>query len=401
MPWKETCTMKERVKLVSLYEMGKYTITELANELGVSRKTAHKWLGRYAKEGLEGLNDLSRAPRCHPRATLPEIVSMLVTAKHDHPTWGPAKLLPPRDADPEIARAWPAVSTRGRILSLYGLVSRRKRRRRVSPWFQPFLGVDRPNTVWCADFKGWIRTADKKRCDPLTVTDACSRMLLCCEILPKTDYAHVRPVFERVFKEYGLPLAIRTDNGPPFASVGAGGLSLLSVWWIKLGIMPERIKPGHPEENGIHERFHRTLKQDTMSPPAADLETQQKVCDGFRLTYNSLRPHEALGQVPPATLYKPSLRLYPERLGDIKYPPMTMVRRVRSNGQIKWHGGFVYISQALTGELVGITEIKDGWLVSFGPIPLGLLDNHTFFLKPLPPTYIDYSHRRSVTYVVS
>jgi hypothetical protein len=165
--------------------------------------------------------------------------------------------------------------------------------------------------------------------------------------------------------------------------------------------MPERIKPGHPEENGIHERFHRTLKQDTMSPPAADLEAQQKVCDGFRLTYNSLRPHEALGQVPPATLYKPSPRLYPERLGDIDYPPMTIVRRVRSNGQIKWRGGFVYVSAALIGELVGITEDKDAWLVSFGPIPLGLLYRHHPSLSLLPPNHPVYSNRRSVTYVVS
>jgi hypothetical protein len=226
-------------------------------------------------------------------------------------------------------------------------------------------------------------------------------MLLCCEILTKPDYAHVRPVFDRVFREYGLPQAIRTDNGPPFASVGVGGLSPLSIWWIKLGIMPERIKPGHPEENGRHERFHRTLKEDTMSPPAADPQAQQERCDGFRLVYNNLRPHEALGQIPPASVYTSSPRQYPQHPGDIDYPPMTMVRRVRSNGQIKWHGGLVYVSQALIGELVGITEDKEGWLVSFGPVPLGLLSPHTSVLKPLPPGHPVFSHRRSVTYVVS
>jgi hypothetical protein len=225
-------------------------------------------------------------------------------------------------------------------------------------------------------------------------------MLLCCEIVVP-DYTHVRPVFERVFKEYGLPMAIRTDNGPPFASVGAGGLSPLSVWWIKLGIMPERIRPGHPEENGRHERFHRTLKQDAMKPPEANPQAQQDRCDGFRSDYNNLRPHEALGQVPPATLYTPSPRPYPKHIQDIEYPPMTMVRRVRSNGQIKWRGDLVYISQALIGELVGIKEDRDGWLVSFGPIPLGLIDLHTSLLKPLPPTHPIYSDRRSVTYVVS
>jgi hypothetical protein len=226
-------------------------------------------------------------------------------------------------------------------------------------------------------------------------------MLLCCEILTKPDDAHARPVFERVFREYGLPLAIRTDNGPPFASVGAGGLSALSVWWVKLGIMPERIEPGHPEQNGRHERFHRTLKEEVMSPPSATPQAQQARCDSFGSVYNTMRPHEALGQVPPARLYVPSLRPYPEQLGDIQYPPLTEVRRVRSNGQIKWHGGLVFVSEALVGELVGITEDKDGWLVSFGPIPLGLLYLHRSSLIPLPPTHPIYSHRRSVTYVVS
>ena len=400
MPWKETCAMKERLKLVSLYETGKYTVTELAVELGISRKTAHKWLGRFVHEGLPGLEDESRVPHRCPTTTAVEVIEALVKAKQAHPTWGPAKLMPSPEEDPEIARAWPAVSTRGRILGLHGLVSRRKRRRRTSPWFQPFLGADRPNNIWCADFKGWIRTGDGTRCDPLTITDACSRMLLCCKIV-RPDHAHVRPVFERVFQELGLPLAIRTDNGPPFASVGVGGLSPLSVWWIKLGIMPERIEMGHPEQNGRHERFHLTLKQETMSPPAATPQAQQQRCDSFRLIYNTVRPHEALGQVPPASLYVPSPRLYPKRLGDIEYPPLTEVRRVRSNGQIKWRGGFVYVSAALVGELVGITEDKDAWLVSFGPIPLGLLYPHRYSLSSLPPTHPTYSHRRSVTYVIS
>ncbi len=400
MPWIETCTMKERLKLVSLFETGKFTVAELAKEAGVSRKTAHKWLGRFAEGGIAGLDDLSRAPHRRPRATPAEVVTALVKAKEAHPTWGPAKLLAPPDEDEEIVEAWPAVSTRGRILGLYGLVSRRRYRRRASPWFQPFLGADRPNSVWCADFKGWVRTGDGTRCDPLTITDACTRMDLCCDILTKTDYVHVRPVFERVFREYGLPMVIRTDNGTPFASPGAGGLSLLSVWWIKLGIIPERIKPGHPEQNGRHERFHRTLKQETMRPPAANPVAQQERCDSFRLIYNNVRPHEALGQVTPASLYVPSARAYPEHLGDIEYPPMTMVRRVRSNGQIKWRGGLVYTSSALVGELVGITEARQGWLVSFGPIPLGLLDTHSVSLKPLPPT-LGYLNKKSVTYVVS
>ena len=392
--------MKERLKMVSLYETGKYTVTELAKHFGVSRKTAHKWVGRFIHEGISGLDERSRAPYWRPRATPAEVVLALVRAKQAHPTWGPAKLMPSPDEDPEIAKSWPAVSTRGRILGLHGLVTRRKRRRRTSPWSQPFLGADRPNNVWCADFKGWVRTGDGTRCDPLTISDACTRMLLCCQIM-RPDYAHVRPVFESVFREYGLPLAIRTDNGPPFASVGAGGLSPLSVWWVKLGIVPERIEPGHPEQNGRHERMHLTLKQEAMNPPAATPQAQQERFDSFRPIYNTVRPHQALGQVPPASLYVPSSRPYPEQPGDIQYPPLTEVRRVRSNGQIKWRGGLVYVSEALVGELVGITEDKAGWLVSFGPIPLGQLYPHRSSLSPLPPTHPAYSHRRSVTYVVS
>jgi putative transposase len=383
LPWKETCVMKERLQMVSLYETGRYTMTELARQFKVSRKTAHKWVGRFIAEGVSGLDERSRAPHCRPRATPVEVVLAVVRAKQAHPTWGPAKLMPGLGEAPEIARAWPAVSTRGRILSRHGMVTRRKRRRRASPWFQPFLGADRPNSVWCADFKGWFRTGDGTRCDPLTISDACTRMLLGCHILTKPDYAHVQPVFERVFQEYGLPLAIRTDNGPPFASTGAGGLSPLSVWWVKLGIMPERIKPGHPEQNGRHERLHRTLKHETMKPPAATPQAQQERCR-FLSVYNSERPHEALGQVPPASVYIPSPRLYPTYLGDMRYPPLTEVRRVRSNGQIKWHGELVYVSEGLIGELVGITEDRNAWLVSFGPIPLGLIHPKHSSLSPLP-----------------
>jgi len=401
LPWNETCAMKERLKLISLYETGKYTVTELAEHFRVSRKTAHRWLGRFADEGVSGLNERSRAPHRRPRATPAEVVLAVVRAKKAHPTWGPAKLTPCPDEAPEVARAWPAVSTRGRILGLYGLVKRRRRRKRTSPWLQPFLGADQPNNVWCADFKGWIRTGDGSRCDPLTISDACTRMLLCCDILTKPDYAHVRPVFERVFRQYGLPLAIRTDNGTPFASVGAGGLSSLSVWWVKLGIIPERIKPGHPEQNGRHERIHRTIKQEVMNPPAATPRAQQERCDGFLLVYNTERPHEALGQVPPASLYVPSPRLHPEQLGDMQYPPLTEVRRVRSNGQIKWRGELVFVSESLIGEMVGITEDRDGWLVSFGPIPLGLLYPHSSSLSPLSPTHPSHHHRRSVTDVFS
>jgi len=373
LPWKETCAMNERLQLVTLFQTGNYTVAELAQWFQVSRKTAYKWLGRFAAEGSQGLQEHSRAPRRHPNATPMPVVEAVLQAKMAHPTWGPAKLQPPMGISPEVAAAWPASSTRGSILARYGLVQARRPRRKVAPWSQPFRQADAPNAIWCADFKGWVRTADGRRCDPLTVSDAFSRMLLCCQIVPRPDYAHVRPVMERIFLEYGLPQALRTDNGPPFASVGAGGLSPLSVWWVKLGIVPERIQPGHPEENGRHERLHRTLKQETMRPPAATVVAQQQRCDAFREEYNTQRPHQALGQVPPAIRYAPSARPYPQRLEALRYPSFTEVRRVRSNGEIKWRGELVFLSEALVGEMVGITEGHDSWLVSFGPIPLGRL----------------------------
>jgi len=380
--------MKERLQLVSLCETGKYRVTELAERFGVSRKTAYKWLGRFRQEGVAGLQEHSRAPQRHPNATKGEVVLAVLQAKAAHPSWGPAKLKPGPQEPVAVADAWPAPSTRGAILARYGLVHPRRRRHRAVPYSQPFCRCDGPNTVWCADFKGWVRTGDGQRCDPLTITDAFSRLLLCCQIVAKPDYTHVRPVFEQVFREYGLPRAIRTDNGSPFASVAAGGLSPLAAWWVKLGILPERIEPGHPEQNGRHERMHRTLKSEAMRPPAATVVAQQQRCDTFREEYNTQRPHQALGQVPPATLYVPSPRPYPQRIEDPAYPPLTQVRRVRSNGQIKWQGRLVFVTEALIGELVGISELPDAWLVSFGTIPLGLLRPHGNSLDRLPPSRV-------------
>lgn len=393
--------MKERLQLVSLFETGRYTVAELAQQFEVSRKTAYKWLDRFAEEGVLGLDERSRAPHRHPNATQTPVVLAVLRAKAAHPTWGPAKLQPAPEESWEIASAWPAPSTRGSILARHGLVRVRRRRRRVTPWSQPFQDCDGPNAVWCADFKGWTRTGDGCRCDPLTISDAFSRMLLCCDIVPKPDYDHVRPAFERTFREHGLPVAIRTDNGPPFASVGVAGLSPLSVWWVKLGILPERIQPGHPEQNGRHERMHGTLEQETMRPPAATPAAQQLRYNEFRQDYNTVRPHQALGQVPPATLYVPSPRPYPGRVDAPHYPAMTEVRRVRSNGQIKWRGQLVFVGEALVGELVGISEQQDAWLVSFGPVPLGLLRPNQATLERLPSVLPCEPYGAVVTHVRS
>ncbi len=394
--------MEERIKLVELYRGGCYSVAELAEAFRVTPKTAYKWLGRYAEGGEEALRERSRAPHRHPNATPVAVVEAVLEAKARHPRWGPAKLLPGPGEEPSVAQAWPAVSTRGAILARHGLVVARRQRRRTPPWAQPFQECRQPNDTWSADFKGWFRTQDGRRCDPLTVSDAYSRMLLVCQALPRPDHAHVRPVFEHLFRHYGLPLVIRTDNGAPFASVGVGGLSPLSAWWVKLQVLPERIQPGHPEQNGRHERMHGTLKRETAQPPAASLRAQQQRFEAFRQEYNTERPHQALGQVPPTSRYAPSPRPYPPRLQDPSYPQTAVPRRVRSNGVMKWHGEHVYVSEALAGELVAVTEAPDGWLVQFGPIALGALRPKMTRLDRLPPLtsltqWHAWHHQRTVT----
>jgi len=256
-------------------------------------------------------------------------------------------------------------------------VRRRKGRRRTAPWSQPFVQAGQPNDLWCIDFKGWFHTRDGVRVDPLTVEDASSRYLLACHGLRQPRGPQVRRVLERAFREYGLPRAIRTDNGPPFASVGLGGLSTLAVWWVKLEILPERTEPGHPEQNGRLERLHRTLKAETASPPQSTWQRQQRAFQDFRSSYNQERPHEALGQQPPARRYRPSVRPYPKRVDSPEYEAGMTVRRVRTNGEIKWNGGRVYLSEALCGEPVGLMPQDDRyWTIHFGPLQIGLLDSY-------------------------
>jgi transposase InsO family protein len=265
----------------------------------------------------------------------------------------------------------------GELLRREGLSERRRRPRYAVPLTQPLVAARQPNDVWSADFKGWFRTTDGTRCDPLTVIDACSRFVLCCRITRPTE-REVRPWFDRTFREYGLPRVFRTDNGTPFASSGAGQLTRLSVWWLKLGIQLDRIDPGHPEQNGRHERFHRTLQDDTTQPPAATGRQQQRRFDRMRREFNEERPHEALGQQPPARVYTPSPRLYPSRLEEASYDATHEVRRVRDKGQIKWGGEEVFVCEALCGELIGLAETPRGdWTVRFMQVELGRIERQT------------------------
>src|SRR5215207_3064633 len=286
MPWQETCAMTERMQLMLAVASGDLTMAEACRQAGVSRKTGYKWRARFAAEGVAGLAEQSRAPHHRPQTLAPTVRDAVLAQRTQHPTWGPKKLVARLRAEqPDVS--WPAPSTVGDLLKQAGLVVSRPRRHRAPARSQPLAHATAPNVVWCADFKGDFRLGDGSRCYPLTITDAHSRFLLRCQALPATDTDRVQPLFAATFREYGLPDVLRTDNGPPFASVGLAGLTALSVWWIKLGITPERIRPGTPSENGRHERMHRTLKAEACAPPAATLRAQQAACDRFRQEYNA------------------------------------------------------------------------------------------------------------------
>ena len=378
MPWNTIDLLSEQRKFVTTW-MGEpeTPFLELCRRFGVSRKTGYKRISRFKELGLEGVGDLARNPKTHPNETPAEVVELLVATKRRHMTYGPRKVLVLLATQhPELVL--PAPSTASRILKGHGLVRSRRRSRKSAPWAAPFSGVHQPNDTWCADFKGWFRTADGVRCNPLTITDAASRYLIACTGLKRPNFEEVRPVFELAFRELGLPNAMRTDNGPPFSSISLGGLSKLSVWWIKLGIIPERIRPGHPEENGRHERMHRTLKDAVASPPKASPTQQQKAFDWFIDDYNEVRPHEALGQKTPASVYFTSERSYPERTVQPEYQADVSVRRVRTSGEIKWKGDLVFISEALVGEPVGLKQISERtWAIYYGPLEIGILDQTT------------------------
>jgi putative transposase len=377
MPWKETCPMDEQMQFVADYLKDHWPVAQLCRQYGISRKTGYKWIDRYETEGWPGVREHSRAPHTCPHRTPVALQERVVQLRRQHPHWGPRKLLH-RLAMLEPRTAWPAPSTAGEILKRHGLVATRRVRRRTPAAMQPLQTAVQSNDVWATDFKGWFRTQDGTRMDPLTLSDLASRYLLRCQHVRHTTAAAVQPVFVAAFREFGLPAAIRSDNGPPFASVGLGGLSRLAVWWIRLGIRPERIVPGHPEQNGQHERLHRTLKQATAKPPCRTWRLQQRAFEAFRQEYNHERPHEALGMQTPASCYTRSPRAFPRQLPEVEYPSPYRVRRVRSNGEIKWRGRLVFLSEALIGEPVGLQEIdNDLWRIEFGPMPLALYHSYT------------------------
>ena len=388
MAWKETHVMDERMKFVSNWLSGEMSFSELCRFYGVSRKTGYKFVERYQVEGPAGLEDRSRAPHHHPNAVDEEREAAIVAMRVKHPTWGAKKLKRKLERE-RRDELWPACSTIAEIIERHGLVRRRKLLRRGAAHLSPLATADVANRVWAMDFKGWFRTGDGERCDPFSLSDLASRYVLRLQAVAKPDGQHVWPILDAAFREFGLPEVIRSDNGPPFASLAAGGLSWMAVQLIKAGVTPERIKPGKPQQNGRHERMHRTLKQETAQPPAANRRAQQRRFDDFRRSFNEDRPHEALGQDTPAMHYRPVPRTYSGRLREPDYPAGYQVRRVRTNGDIKWLGGRIFLSEALIGEPVGIAEIEDGLhSVYYGPVFLACLDQTGTLRKsqPRPPS---------------
>jgi transposase InsO family protein len=384
MPFKETCVEEETMRFIAACLRNEANMTERCEAFGISREWGYELLKRFRAEGPAGLVPRSKAPHRHGQAMPAAVAEAILRLRCEWPSWGPKKLRA------ELARrapgvGWPAHSTIGDLLRREGLSEPRKRRRTAVPVTQPFAPVRAPNDLWCIDFKGWFRTRDGQRCDPLTLTDADSRFLLACRIVEPTERG-VRPVVDAVFREHGLPLAIRSDNGPPFASIGAGGLTALAVHWVKLGIRLERTDKASPQQNGRHERMHGTLKKEAANPPADTPAAQQDALDRFQHNFNQVRPHEALGQKTPASRYTPSPRPYPDRIEEPTYAADHAVRRVRTNGTIKWGGELVFVSEALIGEPVGIAETLTGdWIVRFADIKLGHIDRKTRKLRHFAP----------------
>ncbi len=375
--------MEEKLRFVFEYEQRDRSLTELSQRYGIARETGYVWIRRYREKGIEGLIERSRSALRHENQTPAEIEQKVLELRQAHMRWGPRKLKRVLERD-EPGRAWPAASTIGTLLKREGLVVVRRKRRRTAAYTEPLAHADGPNRLWCADFKGWFRTGDGRRIDPLTITDAHSRYLLKCQAVEKTDTARVRAVFEAAFREYGLPQAIRTDNGAPFATSAIAGLSRLAVWWMKLGIVPERIEAGHPEQNGRHERMHRTMKQEVAQPPAANWREQQRAMERFRQEYNQVRPHEALAMQTPSVAYQPSGRSFPARLPEPEYPDDMEVRQVKHQGLFRWKKQDVFLSEVLWGEPVGLLPVDDRWYtIYFAQFPIACFDSRQLRVLPL------------------
>lgn len=377
MPWKAKSPMDLRIELMNRLQAGERPC-DLRQEYGISKKTLNKFRKRFEMRGVEGLADQSRAPKIIPHKSSPELEAVIVAERKAHPTWGPRKIKVV--VERRLSKRLPSASTIGSILERHGLVEHRPRRRLQQAKPSTVLQqAEAPNDVWCIDYKGQFRLGDRTYCYPLTITDQFSRYLLCCEGMPAISDIGARAACIEVFERYGLPNAIRSDNGEPFASTGLAGLTRLSVFWMRLGIRLERIRPGHPEENGQHERMHRTLKAETARPAREHLLLQQECFDDFQDGFNLHRPHEALEMRTPAEVYTPSVRPYPSYIPEPDYRQHDDVVTVGARGYMRIGRAEFYLASMLAGEPVGIREEQDGrWLISFCSLDLGHFNRDHF-----------------------
>jgi transposase InsO family protein/transposase-like protein len=358
MPWKGVTVSEQRQRFIEDYLLNYYSITELAERFGISRRTAHKWINRFKRNGQSGLHEQSRQPQSCPWQTDAAIVQELVKLRKAHPTWGPKKLLDIMQLG-DSGRQLPSIPTGSRILAREGLVRPRRRYRRAHPGCPKSIPQG-PNDIWAADYKGQFRLKNGSYCFPLTVSDLASRYVLGVDAHPAISLERSFKHFTRLFETYGLPNRIRTDNGVPFASNALARLSQLSVWFIKLGIYPELIEPGKPQQNGVHERMHRTLKQEATIPPGNSLRAQQHKFDEFREEFNEVRPHEAISMKRPAEIYQSSSRTMPKQIDRYDYPAHYLVRRVSRGGTIRAFNHQFFVSNTLQEDYVGLEEVDDG-----------------------------------------
>lgn len=393
MPWKVTNMQEERFRFVMEVQKNERSFQSICQEFGISRPTGYKWWKRYSDDREpEVLRDRSRAPLRVFKKTNYEVESLICNCRKEHPTWGPEKILARLSKD-YPRRKWPTMSTAGRIIKRNGLIKERKRRAKTPPYTKPFSDVTAPNQLWCLDFKGHFKSKDGTVIYPLTITDAFSRFILCCEALRSTELLGVAQTMERIFKLYGVPEAIRSDNGIPFASTGVGGLTKLSVWWIKLGIIHERIDPGSPQQNGRHERMHRTLKAEACEQPATTFFGQKLKFKKFVTEFNDLRPHQALQNKTPSEVYVPSMKIYSSKNIEHGFPKFGIDHVfVNRSGTTEFNGRKIKIGKALSNEFVDVyPNGKHKWAFAFGPIVLGDYDEkRTRFIRAMKKKTVNH-----------
>lgn len=374
MPWRDIRPMDSKIHFVSLASENLMTMSEVCNLFNISRKTGYKWLSRYLEEGPEGLQNRSKAPKSIPHKTSKEIEEFIISWRKKHPSWGARKITQQAgQIAPHLEL--PSETTVNNIIKKEGLTRKKRKRRKPSHPGRPSATAQSPNEIWTTDFKGEFKTKDGFYCYPLTLLDEYSRFLLDCQGLYSTSYSGAFKVFKRAFKEYGLPNAIKSDNGSPFATIGIARLSKLSVWWIRLGIDPILIQPSSPYQNGVHERMHKTLKAESTIPPAGNLKAQQQKFNSWRQEYNSCRPHESLQGKYPSQVYRPSLKKFPSRIPSVDYPNHFEVRLVGQNRCFKWKQEHVFVSASLAKQYIGLEQVMDGlWAIYFSWKRLGFLD---------------------------